>query len=81
MSGRRPRVRNHIGHVLTALRDLDGVSQRETAEAIGVSRETVRNWERGRTSPTTRNLAHLAEWFTCDWHYTHEQGWSYSNNP
>lgn len=45
---------------LFELRQKHGYSQEELAEALGVSRQAISNWERGATSPDTNNLVALA---------------------
>ena len=45
---------------LFELRQEHGYSQEELAEALGVSRQAISNWERGATSPDTNNLVALA---------------------
>src|SRR5688500_6225136 len=44
-------MRPHWSAVLRALRELDGATQEALAAAIGVSRRTVRRWERGEAVP------------------------------
>lgn len=45
---------------LAALRRRTGMSQQEVANAIGVSRQTVSNWELGQGSPALDKAAELA---------------------
>jgi DNA-binding XRE family transcriptional regulator len=46
---------------LKAFRRIAGLSQMTLALTIGVSEIQVRNWEKGRTQPTERELKMLAE--------------------
>lgn len=49
-----------ISDKLAALRRRSGKSQQEVAAAIGVSRQTVSNWELGQGSPALDKAAELA---------------------
>ncbi len=49
-----------INDKLAALRRSSGMSQQEVAAAIGVSRQTVSNWELGQGSPALDKAAELA---------------------
>lgn len=49
-----------ISDKLAALRRRAGKSQQEVAAAIGVSRQTVSNWELGQGSPALDKAAELA---------------------
>ena len=42
------------------LRKKNGISQEKLAEQIGVSRQTISNWELGETSPNSEQLLLLA---------------------
>lgn len=46
---------------LRACRYNTGMSQKEFAAAIGVTFNTVSNWERGKTEPTVSQLRKIAE--------------------
>lgn len=48
---------------LMELRKVNGWSQEELANKIGVSRQTISNWELGDTSPDTNKLIQLSEVF------------------
>lgn len=45
---------------LLALRRRSGMSQQEVASAIGVTRQTISNWEQGQGSPALDKAAELA---------------------
>lgn len=49
-----------LGEKLTALRKEKGLSQKELAEMMLVSRQAVSKWERGEAVPTTENLRYLS---------------------
>ncbi len=46
---------------LEAARVNAGLTQKELAEILGVSRTTVVNWEKGNTEPTISQLKKLSE--------------------
>lgn len=46
---------------LKAYRKEAGMTQEQTAEALGVSRQAVANWERGETLPDLENVIKLAD--------------------
>lgn len=52
-----------FGEKLTLLRKQAGVSQEELAFEIGVSRQTVSNWENGKIRPQTENIVALCGFF------------------
>lgn len=54
---------------IRAARHLVGLSPKAFAESIGKSDQTVRNWERGVTSPTIRDLEALCECYGFDLSY------------
>lgn len=45
---------------IRACRNNTGMRQKEFAEAIGVTLNTVSNWERGKTEPTISQLRKIA---------------------
>ena len=45
---------------LSKLRRKQGLSQQEVADALGVSRQTISNWESGQGAPTLEKAAELA---------------------
>ena len=45
---------------MVTLRKRTGMSQQEVADAIGVTRQTISNWELGQGSPTLDRAAELA---------------------
>lgn len=49
-----------ISDKLLALRKRSGMSQQEVASAIGVTRQTISNWELGQGSPALDKAAELA---------------------
>lgn len=49
-----------LAEKLTALRKEKGLSQKELAEMMLVSRQAVSKWERGEAVPTTENLRYLS---------------------
>lgn len=49
-----------IADKLLALRKRSGLSQQEVAAAIGVTRQTISNWELGQGSPALDKAAELA---------------------
>ena len=52
-----------LGSLIRALRREAGLTQRELAEALGVSRQAVSKWETGTADPSTSNLLALAKLF------------------
>lgn len=52
-----------ISDKLFALRRRSGMSQQEVASAVGVSRQTVSNWEQGQGAPALDKAAELARLF------------------
>ena len=42
-----------------------GLTQKETAKALGVSRATVAMWEAGKSNPTAEKLPALAKLYGC----------------
>ena len=53
-------MKSNISENLLTLRTVNGLSQEEVAERIGVSRQAVAKWERGETVPDIINCAALA---------------------
>ena len=49
-----------LGENLLNLRKINGFSQEDVAEKIGVSRQAVAKWENGTTSPDIANCVALA---------------------
>lgn len=54
-------MKSNISENLLTLRTVNGLSQEEVAERIGVSRQAVAKWERGETVPDIINCAALAK--------------------
>lgn len=48
---------------ITKLRKAHGLNQEKFAEKIGVSRETIRNWESGKSTPRGKNLKTICDVF------------------
>lgn len=51
----------HIRIILPAVRANTRMSQQEFADKIGVSRETIANWESGKGEPTMTHLRKMSE--------------------
>lgn len=52
-----------IGQRLAARRRAHGLSQKELAATLGLSRQAISNWERAETAPDTDNLIALARFY------------------
>lgn len=50
-----------LGQRIRSARNRAGLALEDLAEAVGVPRETVANWESGRNIPVAENRAGLAE--------------------
>lgn len=50
-----------LGENICKYRKKKGLSQEELAERIGVTRQTISNWELNETSPNTKQLKSLRE--------------------
>lgn len=50
---------NDLGEKLWRLREQRGLSQEEFAEMLGVSRQTVSNWENGKATPDALRLGKI----------------------
>ncbi len=50
---------------LKAARINAGLKQREVAEKLNVSRETIGKWESGKTTPTIKQAAAICELYCC----------------
>lgn len=53
----------YFGHKVYELRKENNMSQEKLAECIGVTRQTVSNWETGEAQPTLDKVKKLAELF------------------
>lgn len=53
----------HIGDKIAELRKAKGVSQETLAEALGVSRQSVSNWENGGAIPETDKIVAISKFF------------------
>ena len=58
-----------IADRIKQLRKKKGVSQSQLAEAIGVKKNTVSNWERGKRKPDFAALQLLSEYFEVSFEY------------
>lgn len=56
-----------LGPRLSRLRRERGLSQRELADALSVTRQAVSNWERGRTVPDVGTLSRVIQVLDTDW--------------
>ena len=54
-----------IGAKLKALRDQNGLSQKELAAKLGKSQETISSWENDRTYPKMAQLKELCNLYGC----------------
>ena len=52
-----------LGNNIRAVRKEKKLSQVELGKAVGVSRSTIANWEKGKTSPATTYILKLANFF------------------
>ena len=55
-----------LGERIKRLRLGAKVSQQTLADAVGVERQAVTQWEAGSTSPTPSNVAKIAKFFDLD---------------
>lgn len=51
----------HPGEHIVAARRRKFLTQRELADAVGVSARSIREWEAGRSRPTLAHVAKLAQ--------------------
>ena len=52
-----------LGNNIKAVRKEKKLSQVELGKAVGVSRSTIANWEKGKASPATTYISKLANFF------------------
>ncbi|MDO5044571.1 MAG: helix-turn-helix transcriptional regulator [Coriobacteriia bacterium] len=52
--------------LIKTLRKTKGISQEELARNLGVSLQTVRNWESDKAAPRAENIKKLAEFFNTE---------------
>lgn len=52
-----------ISEYIHKLRKGKGIKQEKLAEILKVSRQTISNWETGKTIPTTENVEAMSEYF------------------
>lgn len=60
-------IYEELGPRLIRLRQEQGLSQRDLAEALSVTRQAVSNWERGQTVPDLGMLSRIGEVLGVDW--------------
>ena len=58
--------KQRLGEALTAARTMIGLSEREAADAIGVSTRKLRLWEKGRKAPAAGDAGAIAEAYGLD---------------
>lgn len=58
-------LRKHLGQNLRRARAQAGLSQREVAQHLGVSRPTYTYYETGHTAPSVFDLYRLAQLYGC----------------
>lgn len=56
-------VSEHVSTTLAKLRALNGITQAEAADGIGVSLNAYARWERGRHEPSAVNLVAIADFY------------------
>lgn len=54
-------IRPAVAQGLKELRMEDGMTQKQVAERIGVSVDTVKRWETGETFPTAKDIVKLEQ--------------------
>ena len=54
---------------ITTARERMGVSQEQLANRLGVSRQTVYRWEKGKTNPPKSAIYMMADLFGCSTDY------------
>ncbi len=54
-----------IGQKLQDARKARGLTQEAAAELVGVSRQTISNWERGKTLPDVLSVIRMSEAYDC----------------
>ena len=58
-----------IGNQIKKFRLSHGWTQAQLADFVGVSKDSVRNWEHSRSEPTKAYAKKLSKIFRCDWRY------------
>lgn len=53
-----------IGHILKKSRNEAGITQEQAAEALGVSRQTISNWENGKTFPDIVSVIRMSDLYS-----------------
>ncbi len=71
-----PRELRTVGDHLKKVRLLRGLIRRETAEALGVSEETIESWETGKTAPRASRWERIVCFLGYD-----PGGWTASSAP
>lgn len=57
---RKEDINMYLGKNISDFRKKNGISQEQLAEQIGVSRQTISNWELGETSPNSEQLISIS---------------------
>lgn len=66
----RERVKLHtLGKKIKNIRTEKGLTQIKLADELGVSLDTVKNWEQGYNYPSIDTLVQIADFFRCDFDY------------
>ena len=58
-----------VGERILSLRKDNGLNQQQLAELIGVSKDSIRNWEHSRNEPTKDYAKKLGKVFKCSYNY------------
>lgn len=58
-------MNNSIGARIKALRESQGMLQKDLAQRLGVTSQAVSSWEIGRTEPNMGQVAKMQEIFKC----------------
>lgn len=58
-------MKEHFGRNLKALRAIYGDTQADLAKKLSVSKQTIVNWEKGRTFPKMQILDEIAKTYHC----------------
>jgi DNA-binding XRE family transcriptional regulator len=60
-------LRRYREHTINPVTGKLGVTQMQVAQAIGVTKAAVSDWERGNTSPRPHHQVELARYFKAPW--------------
>ncbi len=58
----------NLSMTLRAARVNKGLSQKEAAEQLGVSKDTIGNWEKGKTYPDVQQLKKIEALYDIKYH-------------